>query len=176
MIKNYKDKQPKIHDSVFIADSADIIGDITLEKNSSVWYNAVLRGDVDSIRIGTYTNIQDLAVIHADTNLPSVIGNHVTVGHSAILHSCTIKNNVLIGMGSIILPNVIIHENVIVGAGTLIPPGKEIPSNSMVFGSPGKVIRALTEEEVHKIYEASIHYKELAEDYIVGGDGNETEE
>lgn len=175
MIRDYKGHNPKIDTSVFIAESADLIGKITIKENSSVWYNAVLRGDVDSIRIGTYTNIQDQCVIHADTDIPTIIGNYVTIGHSAVIHSCTIKNNVLIGMGSIILPNVVINENVIIGAGTLIPPGKEIPSNSMVFGSPAKIIRNLTEAEINKIHESSIHYKELAEDYIVGGDVNETE-
>jgi len=173
MIKEYKGIIPKIHQSVFIAESADLIGKISIEENSSIWYGAVLRGDVDSIQIGKYTNVQDQTVIHADTDIPTIIGDHVTIGHSAVIHSCEIKNNVLIGMGSIILPNVIIHENVIIGAGTLIPPGKEIPSNSMVFGSPAKIIRNLTEKEVKKIYESSIHYKELAEGYLVGGDANE---
>lgn len=173
MIKEYKGIIPKIHPSVFVAESADLIGKINIEENSSIWYGAVLRGDVDSIRIGQYTNVQDQTVIHADTDIPTIIGDHVTIGHSAVIHSCEIKNNVLIGMGSIILPNVTIHENVIIGAGTLIPPGKEIPSNSMVFGSPAKIIRDLTEKEINKIYESSIHYKELAEDYLVGGDANE---
>lgn len=173
MIKEYKGIIPKIHPSVFVAESADLIGKINIEENSSIWYGVVLRGDVDSIKIGQYTNVQDQTVIHADTDIPTIIGDHVTIGHSAVIHSCEIKDNVLIGMGSIILPNVIIHENVIIGAGTLIPPGKEIPSNSMVFGSPAKIIRNLTEKEINKIYESSIHYKELAEDYLVGGDANE---
>lgn len=173
MIKEYKGIIPKIHPSVFVAESADLIGKINIEENSSIWYGVVLRGDVDSIKIGQYTNVQDQTVIHADTDIPTIIGDHVTIGHSAVIHSCEIKDNVLIGMGSIILPNVIIHENVIIGAGTLIPPGKEIPSNSLVFGSPAKIIRNLTEKEINKIYESSIHYKELAEDYLVGGDANE---
>jgi len=173
MIKEYKDNTPKIHPSVFVAESADLIGKVNIEENSSIWYGAVLRGDVDSIKIGQYTNVQDQTVIHADTDIPTIIGDHVTIGHSAVIHSCEIKNNVLIGMGSIILPNVVIHENVIIGAGTLIPPGKEVPSNSMVFGSPAKIIRKLTEKEINKINESSIHYKELAEDYLVGGDVNE---
>jgi len=173
MIKEYKGVSPKIHQSVFIAESVDLIGKVSIKENSSIWYGAVLRGDVDSIQIGKYTNIQDQTVIHVDTDIPTIIGDHVTIGHSAVIHSCEIKNNVLIGMGSIILPNVVIHENVIIGAGTLIPPGKEIPRNSMVFGSPAKIIRNLTEKEINRIYESSIHYKELAEDYLVGGDVNE---
>lgn len=173
MIKAYKGNIPKVHPSVFIAESVDIIGQVSIKENSSIWYGAVLRGDVDAIQIGEYTNIQDQSVIHADTDLPTIIGDNVTIGHSAVIHSCTIENNVLIGMGSIILPNVVIHENVIIGAGTLIPPGKEIPSNSMVFGSPAKIIRNLTEKEINKIYQSSVHYKELAEDYLVGGDANE---
>jgi len=173
MIRDYKGVAPKIHKSVFVAESADLIGKISVKENSSIWYGAVLRGDVDTIKIGEYTNVQDQSVIHADTDIPTIIGDHVTIGHSAVIHSCEIKNNVLIGMGSIILPNVIIHENVIIGAGTLIPPGKEIPSNSMVFGSPAKIIRNITKGEIKKIYDSSIHYKELAEDYLVGGDANE---
>jgi len=173
MIKNYKGINPQIDESVFVAESADLIGKVSVKENSSIWYNTVLRGDVDYIRVGKCTNIQDQTVIHADTNIPTIIGNHVTIGHSAVIHSCEIKDNVLIGMGSIILPKVIIHENVIIGAGTLIPPGKEIPSNSMVFGSPAKIIRDLTKKEIKKIHESSIHYKELAEDYLVGGDVNE---
>ena len=173
MIKAYKGMLPKIHPSVFIAESADLIGKVNIKENSSVWYGAVLRGDVDAIHIGRFTNVQDQTVIHADPDMPTIIGNNVTIGHSAVIHSCEIKDNVLIGMGAIILPNVIIHENVIIGAGTLIPPGKEIPSHSMVFGSPAKIIRNLTEKEIKNIHESSMHYKELAEDYLVGGDVNE---
>jgi carbonic anhydrase/acetyltransferase-like protein (isoleucine patch superfamily) len=165
MIRNFLDYKPQIDKTCFIAESADIIGNIIIGEKSSIWYKTVLRGDVNLIEIGKNTNIQDNCVLHSDDDIKTIIGNNVTIGHGAIVHSCTIDNNVLIGMGAIILPNVKINKNVIIGAGSLIPPGKEIPSNSLVIGSPGKVVRKLTEEEIDDIYKLSIHYIELASKY-----------
>jgi carbonic anhydrase/acetyltransferase-like protein (isoleucine patch superfamily) len=165
MIRKFLDHKPNIHKTCFIAESADIIGDVEIDEKSSIWYNSVLRGDVNSIEIGKFTNVQDNCVMHSDEGIKTIIGNNVTVGHGAIIHSCVIDDNVLIGMGSIILPNVKINKNVIIGAGSLIPPGKEIPSNSLVIGSPGKVVRKLIPSEIDDIYKLSIHYMELASKY-----------
>jgi carbonic anhydrase/acetyltransferase-like protein (isoleucine patch superfamily) len=152
-----------------VAESADVIGNVTLAEGTNIWYGAVLRGDSDSITIGKNTNIQDNAVVHVDAGIPTVIGDDVTVGHGAIVHGCTVSNNVLVGMGSIILDGAFIEENVIVGAGTLIPPGKVIPSGSLVVGSPGKVVRTLTDDERNKIKKSAHHYVELAEKSFNGG-------
>ncbi|MEA1976235.1 MAG: gamma carbonic anhydrase family protein [Bacillota bacterium] len=165
MIKNFLDYKPQIDKTCFIAESADVIGNVIIGQKSSIWYKTVLRGDVNLIEIGKNTNIQDSCVLHSDHDIKTIIGSNVTIGHGAIVHSCTIDDNVLIGMGAIILPNVKINKNVIIGAGSLIPPGKEIPSNSMVIGSPGKVVRKLTEKEIDDIYKLSIHYIELASKY-----------
>ncbi len=121
-----------------------------------------MRGDSDQITIGKNTNIQDNSVVHLDHGIPTTIGEHVTIGHGAIIHGCTIHNNVLIGMGAIVLNGAIIEENVIIGAGALIPPGKVIPSGSLVVGSPGKIIRTLSEIEIENIKKSALHYVELA--------------
>ncbi|MDM8534101.1 gamma carbonic anhydrase family protein [Clostridiaceae bacterium HSG29] len=165
MKKNYLDYKPEIHKSCFIAETADVIGKVRISENSSVWYKSVLRGDVDYIEIGKNSNIQDNCVLHSDTGIKTIIGNNVTIGHGAIVHSCTIDDNVLIGMGAIILPNVKINKDVIIGAGSLVPPGKEIPSNSLVVGNPGRVVRMLTQKEIDDIGKLSVHYVELANEH-----------
>lgn len=162
MIKNFKDKSPKIDESCFIAESADIIGDVTIGKNSSVWYNSVLRADGNKMVIGENTNIQDGTIMHIESDLPTIIGNNVTIGHQAIVHACTLKDNVLIGMGAIVLNGAIIEENVLVAAGSVVPPGKRYPSGTLVLGSPAKVVRELTEDEIKSLQESADHYVELA--------------
>ena len=165
MIKSYQKNNPEIDDSCYIAENATVIGRVTLKKNVNVWYGAVVRADEHDVVIGENTNIQDNCTVHIDDDFPTIIGDFVTVGHGAIIHGCTIGNNVLVGMGAIILNGAIIGENVIIGAGTLIPPGKNIPSNSLVIGSPGKVVRKLNEQDIEEIKKSAIHYLALADKY-----------
>ena len=133
-----------IDKSVFIAEGAKVIGKVTIKENSSVWFNAVIRGDSSTIEIGKNSNVQDNAVIHTSKNSKVVIKDNVTIGHGAIIHGCTIGNNVLIGMGAIILDNARIEDNCIIGAGSLITQNKIIPEGSLVFGNPSKVIRNIS--------------------------------
>ncbi|MBS3994295.1 MAG: gamma carbonic anhydrase family protein [Alkaliphilus sp.] len=165
MILAYQDHRPKIHDSCFIAENATVIGKVSIGENSSVWYGTVLRGDVSYIEIGENSNIQDNTVIHLNKDLPTLIGDNVTVGHGAIIHACTIKDNVLIGMGAIILDGAVIESNVIIGAGSLVPPGKLIKSNSLVVGTPAKVIRELTVSECEGIKKSAENYVKIANNH-----------
>lgn len=162
MLKEYNGKKPKIHDSCFIADSAEIIGDVEIGENTSVWYNTVIRGDENSIKIGKHTNIQDGCVIHISKEHETVIGDYVTIGHKAIVHACKVGDNVLVGMGAIILDGAEIEDNVLVGAGSIVTPGKKIPSGTLVLGSPAKVIRELTDEEIKHLKQSAIDYVEYA--------------
>lgn len=156
---------PNVDESCFIAPSADVIGQVVVEEDANIWYNTVVRGDVEPITIGKSTNVQDLSVIHTSKGYPASIGQGVTIGHRAICHGCTIEDDVLIGMGSIILDGAYIESNVIVGAGSLVPPKKRIPSGSLVMGSPAKVVRTLTEEEIESIKQSARGYVELSQHY-----------
>ena len=139
---------PRLHPSVFVAEGAQIMGDVEIGEDSSVWYNTVVRGDVNSIRIGSRTNIQDLTMIHVEKGThPTRLGDDVTVGHHVVVHGCTIGNRVLVGIGAIVLNGVIIEDDVFIAAGTLLTPGSHVPSGSMVMGSPGRVKRPLTDAE-----------------------------
>lgn len=140
-------KKPTIGEQVFIAAGAVVIGDVTLGDYSSVWFNAVLRGDINKIHVGHHTNIQDNAVFHLADDFPCVVGNYVTVGHGAIVHACTVGDEVLVGMRATILDGSIIGEQSLIGAGALVTPGTRIPPGSLVLGSPAKVSRALRPEE-----------------------------
>lgn len=160
MIKSFKGNVPKTNSKVYIAENATIIGNVSILENSSVWFGAVLRGDINYIKIGRNSNIQENSVVHVDKNFPVNIGDNVTIGHSAIIHGCTIGNNSLIGMGAIILNGAKIGDNTLVGAGTLITQNKEIPSGVLVVGNPGKVIRNLTENEI-------LSLKKSAENYVI---------
>lgn len=161
----YKGIIPKIHENVFLANGAYIIGDVTIGSRSNIWFNTVIRGDVHHITIGKYTNIQDNSTIHVVHDHPSVIEDYVTVGHGVILHACHIASNCLIGMGAIILSYAEIGENCIIGAGALITEHKKIPPNSLVMGSPGKVVRTVTKEEVEAIRMSALGYYEESEQY-----------
>ena len=161
----YQGTMPKVHENVFVADGAYIIGDVTIASHANIWFNTVIRGDIHPITIGNYTNIQDNSTIHVMHDHPAVIGNYVTVGHGAILHGCTIGDNCLIGMGAIILSYAEIGENCIIAAGTLVTERKKIPPNSMVMGSPGKVVRTLTEEEVKAIRVSALTYHAEGQKY-----------
>ena len=164
MILNYKEIFPNIKESSFIAHSSDIIGRVRLAEDVSVWYGAVIRGDVEEIIIGERTNIQDNVTIHVATGFKTTIGSDVTIGHNAIVHACTIGNRVLIGMGAIILDGAVIEDDVIIGAGALIPPGKLIKTKSLVVGSPGKVIRNLNDNDLQGLLDSSSKYvKEASE-------------
>lgn len=162
MIKGHNGIEPKIDDTAFIAESADVIGNITIGRNSSVWYRSVLRGDDQAITVGENTNIQDGSVVHTGWDIPTIIGNNVTIGHKALIHGCKIADNTLIGMGSIILDGAEVGEFTIIGAGSLVPPGKKIPSGVLALGSPAKVIRELTQEEKDSIQKSAVDYVETA--------------
>jgi carbonic anhydrase/acetyltransferase-like protein (isoleucine patch superfamily) len=157
--------QPQIGNHVWIAPNATVIGDIRLADESSIWWNVVLRGDNDPIHIGQQTNIQDGSVLHTDAGIPMFIGNRVTVGHLVMLHGCTIGDGSLIGIGSVVLNRAVIGKQSIVGANTLIPEGKVFPDRVLIVGSPGKVIRELTDEEVLKLEKSAAHYVKNAARY-----------
>jgi carbonic anhydrase/acetyltransferase-like protein (isoleucine patch superfamily) len=160
MLHSFKGISPKIHPSVFLVDSAEIIGDVEIGKESSVWYNAVIRGDVNYIRIGENTNIQDGCVLHVRHEKYSLnIGSNVTVGHGAILHACTISDFCLIGMGAIVLDNAIIEPYSLIAAGALVRENMKIPSGVLVAGVPGKIVRELQPEERTMIEESASNYK-----------------
>ncbi len=169
MIRPYRGTLPTIHPSAFVDDSAQVIGDTHIGAESSVWMQTVIRGDVNHIRIGDRTNIQDGTIVHVQNETcPTVIGNDVTVGHGAIVHGCTIADRVLVGMGAIILNGALIGEDSIIAAGTLITEGTVIPPRSMVMGSPGKVRRPLTDRDVAMILEFSGNYVRYRLDYLPG--------
>src|SRR5215510_269263 len=140
-------QKPTLGKNVFIAKGAVVFGDVTLDDHSSIWYNAVVRGDINRIVIGHHTNIQDNAVLHLADEFPCLLGNYVTVGHSAILHACTVGNEVLVGMRSTILDGAVIGDQCLIGAHALVTPGVKIPDGSLVLGSPGKVVHALSPGE-----------------------------
>lgn len=146
-LARYLQSPPTIHRTAWVAPNATILGDVTLGEESSVWYGAVLRGDINRIVIGPRSNVQDGSVVHLADDLPTLVGELVTVGHKAILHACTVDDEVLVGMGAIILDGAEIGARSIIGAGALITSGKKIPPGSLVLGSPAKVVRALTLEE-----------------------------
>lgn len=145
----------------FIAPGAHIIGNVYLGENVGIWYNAVVRGDSDTITIGDNTNVQDNTTIHTDTGYPVQIGAGVTIGHNAVIHGCTIGNNTVIGMGSIVLSGAVIGCNCIVGAGSLVTGKTQIPDNTLAFGNPAKPIRTVTAEEIKANCENAMHYVEL---------------
>ena len=165
MIRRYLDKEPKIDRDAWVAESADVIGDVIVEKNVSIWYGVVIRGDLSQVLIKENSNVQDNSIIHVDYDKPTIIGKGVTVGHGAILHACEIGDNSLIGMGAIVLSGAKIGKNCIIGAGALIPEGREIPDNSLVLGIPGKVIRKVNDEEVERLKEASKEYLKLKKNH-----------
>lgn len=152
------DKAPQLAANAWVAPNATVIGDIRLGANASIWWNATLRGDNDPIHIGDNTNIQDGSVLHTDEGIPMHIGANVTVGHLVMLHGCTVGDGSLIGIGSVILNRAVIGKESIVGANTLIPEGKVFPERSLIVGSPGKVVRQLSDEEVAKLRASAAHY------------------
>jgi carbonic anhydrase/acetyltransferase-like protein (isoleucine patch superfamily) len=149
---------PDIADAAWVADNAQVIGDVHMAPDSSVWFSSVVRGDTATIRIGEGTNIQDGSVLHADVGIPLTIGKHVTVGHMVQLHGCTIGDESLIGIGAVVLNGAKIGKNCLVGAGSLVTEGKEFPDGSMILGSPAKVVRELTPEQIEGLRRSAQHY------------------
>ena len=158
MIKEFDGIMPEIDESVFVAESADIIGDVKIGKNSSIWDNTVLRGDEHAIRIGENTNIQDGTVIHVGWDVDTVIGDNVTVGHNALVHGCKIGNNSLVGMGAIVLNGAEIGEYCMIAAGALVTQNKKFPDGVLIMGSPAKVVRELTDEEKQSLIKSADDY------------------
>ncbi|HJE02410.1 gamma carbonic anhydrase family protein [Aliarcobacter thereius] len=165
MILNYKEFYPEIHTKAWIAPSADVIGRVKLAEDVSVWFGCVIRADVNEVIIGKNSNIQDLSCIHTDKDSKTIIGENVTVGHKVILHGCKIEDNCLIGMGATILDNAVIGEGSIVGANSLVTYGKVFPPKSLIMGSPAKVVRELSDDEVKGLKEHALHYVEYKNDY-----------
>ena len=163
MIYTLPHHTPEIHPNSYIAPSADLIGSVVIGEHASVWFNAVLRGDNDFIRVGARSNIQDGTVLHADPGIPLTIGNDVTVGHSVMLHGCSIGDFCLVGIGSRVLNHAVIGKHCLIGANTLITERKTFPQRSMILGSPGKVIRELSDEEVENLRGyADLYVKKIA--------------
>jgi carbonic anhydrase/acetyltransferase-like protein (isoleucine patch superfamily) len=167
MLRPYRGRLPVVHRTAYVDVSAQVIGDVEIGAESSVWMNAVVRGDVNTIRIGDRSNIQDGTVVHVmhDTH-PTRIGDDVTIGHAAIVHGCTIGNRVLIGMGATLLNGVVIGDDSIVAAGTLVTEGFVVPPRSLVMGSPGKVRKTLADEDVAAILEYAANYVRYKKDYV----------
>jgi carbonic anhydrase/acetyltransferase-like protein (isoleucine patch superfamily) len=162
------DLKPVIADSAWVADSAQVMGNVTLGADSSVWFGAIIRGDMDSITVGAGTNIQDGSVLHADDNMPLTIGENVTVGHQVMLHGCTIGDGSLIGIQAVVLNGAKIGKNCLVGAGALVTEGKEFPDGSMILGSPAKAVRQLSEAQLAGLKMSAQHYIDNARRYKAG--------
>ena len=165
-ITSYKGTSPAISEGVFIAPTATVIGNVVLGEGASIWFGTVVRGDLQPITIGRFTNIQDNSTVHVMGDTPTVIGDYVTIGHNAIIHCKSIGNHCLIGMGSNILGYSEIGDNCIIGAGTLITQHKKIPSNSLVYGNPAKIVRSLRDDEIEALHGSAMHYNEMANIYI----------
>ncbi|MAL18565.1 MAG: gamma carbonic anhydrase family protein [Balneola sp.] len=166
MIYEFLKRSPQFDETAFVAPSADIIGDVTLGKECSVWFNTTIRGDVNYIQIGDQSNIQDNVCIHVMNQTgPTIIGEKVTVGHGAVVHGCTIKDRVLVGINATILDEAVIESDVIIAAGSLVPPGKTLESGFMYMGSPAKKTRKLTEEEIASIPKYATNYIKYSRAY-----------
>lgn len=165
MIYSLGERSVEFRGEYFVADSATLIGSVVLENNASVWFNVLVRGDNDLITIGENSNVQDSCVLHTDPGIKLTIGKNVTVGHMAMLHGCSIGDNTLIGIKSVILNNAVIGKNCLIGANTLIPEGKEIPDGSVVMGSPGRVVRQLKEDDLARLTRGAAVYVDNARRY-----------
>jgi carbonic anhydrase/acetyltransferase-like protein (isoleucine patch superfamily) len=167
LIRDLQGKRPFIHHTAYIADSAEIIGDVAIGENSSIWFNTVIRGDINFIKIGKNTNIQDGTIIHVAHDLyPTIIGDSVTIGHGAIIHASIIGNNCLIGMGAVIMDGVQIGDNCIVAAGSVVTAEKKFPACSLIIGVPAKLVRTINDEEIKKISKSASNYRSYVKLYI----------
>jgi carbonic anhydrase/acetyltransferase-like protein (isoleucine patch superfamily) len=162
MIRSFKGIRPVVDESCYISESTDIIGNVTIGKDVNVWFGSRLRGDINRIVIGDCSNVQENSVIHVDVDSPTTIGKNVTIGHGAIIHGCTIDDNVLVGMGAIVLNDAHLTKNCIVGAGALVTQGKSFPEGSLIIGNPAKAVRALTPEEITHIQHSADEYVALS--------------
>jgi carbonic anhydrase/acetyltransferase-like protein (isoleucine patch superfamily) len=169
MIYRFEEHTPSLPEEYYVADSASVIGDVVLGNQASIWFGAVLRGDIEPITIGARSNIQDNSVAHTGKGKPVVIGNDTTVGHKVMLHACTVGDNCLIGMGAILLDGCEVGNNCIVGAGALVKQNQKIPDGSMAVGSPARVIRKLTDEEIENVRQYAVRYVALQARYRSGG-------
>jgi len=165
MIHPYKEYTPKIHESAYIAKNATVIGDVTIDEDSSVWFQTVIRGDVAPTKIGKRVNIQDLSLIHQSPNMPVIIEDDVTVGHKVMLHACTIRKNALVGMGATVLDGAEVGEGAFIGAGSLVTPGTKIPPNTLALGSPARVVRDLNEKDLSEMKRIRAGYVEKGQYY-----------
>ncbi len=165
MIVKLNDIKPKVSENAFVAENAVIIGDVELAENVSIWFGAVLRGDIEKITIGKNSNVQDNSTIHTDYGIPCVVGENVTVGHNVILHSCSIGDNVIVGMGSTILNGAKIAKNCLIGANSLVTHKIQFEEGSLILGNPAKVVRKLTDKEIEHIQENANHYVENSKRY-----------
>ena len=165
MIMDFEGVTPRINKNTYISESVDIIGKVNVEENVNIWFGTRLRGDMNNIIIGENTNIQENSVVHVDINSPCIIGKNVTIGHGTIIHGCSISDNVLVGMGSIILNNAKIGKNTIIGAGSLVTQGKEFPEGVLILGNPAKVVRKLTQAEIESIQCSADNYVRLSKKY-----------
>jgi carbonic anhydrase/acetyltransferase-like protein (isoleucine patch superfamily) len=166
MIHAYRGVVPKVHLSAWIADSADVIGDVELGEESSVWFSAVIRGDVNFVRVGRGTNLQDGTVLHVNRNgTPTILEDYVTVGHAARLHGCHIKSNCLVGIGAVVLDGAVLEEECVVAAGAVVSPGTLVPKGSVLMGAPARVKRSVTEKDLEWIYRSAKNYIGLAAEY-----------
>ncbi|MFO7581360.1 gamma carbonic anhydrase family protein [Guyparkeria sp.] len=175
MIRNFQEQLPNVAEDSWIDPTAVVIGDVVLEEGVSIWPCAVLRGDVQQIRVGRLTNLQDGVIVHVNQpsgkhpqGMPCRIGEEVTVGHRAILHACTIGNRVLVGMGSIVMDDVVVEDEVVIGAGSVVSPGKVLESGNLYLGTPARKVRPLTDEERDHLTESASFYRELAQDHRAG--------
>ncbi len=167
MILPYKGILPRLHGTVFVEESARVIGDVEAGEYSSFWFNSVVRGDVNYIRIGARTNIQDNSTLHVTKDtFPLVLGDDITVGHNVVLHGCIVRDRCLIGMGAIVLDNAEIGADSIIAAGALVTEGTKVPPGSLVMGIPGRVVRKLIPQEVERILTSALNYTGYAKDYI----------
>jgi carbonic anhydrase/acetyltransferase-like protein (isoleucine patch superfamily) len=167
IIRTFENKTPKIGNDTFVAETAVVIGDVEVGSRSSLWYGVVLRGDVHHIRIGDDVSVQDNTVVHVTSGRhPTIVGNRVTIGHSAVLHGCTVGDGCLIGMGAIVMDRAVIGPNCVVGAGALVTPGTEIPEGHLAVGSPAQVKRKLSDKELEWISSSADHYVELSARYL----------
>ena len=164
-VYKYLDKEPVIHASCFIADGARIVGDVVLDARVSVWFNAVIRGDSGSVKVGKNSNVQDNCTLHTDKGMPCIIGENVTIGHNAVVHACVVEDNCLIGMGATILSGARIGRNSIIAAGAVVGERKDIPQGVLYAGVPAKLIRALSEDEIIMLGKLAGNYLKYADNY-----------
>lgn len=170
IIQPYGGRAPRLHPSVYVAPGGVVVGDVEVGEGSSIWFGAVVRGDVNHVRIGARTNLQDHTVVHVTSGThPTIIGDEVTVGHRVVLHGCTVERRALVGIGAIVLDGAVVSEESMVGAGALVPPGFVVPPRTLVLGAPAKVKRSLTAEELTHLARSAERYAEYAARYLAAG-------